>query len=226
MRISVKPLNCIIVDFVHITYNFCKKGGSPVDEKIVESPDTKRRVRVPPGQYAVEDLPVLHLGYIPEVSQKSWSLRLWGLVQKEKTLSFEEFLSLPRIKVYSDIHCVTGWSKLDCLWEGVSALLLKELVGILPEARFALVHSADGYSTNLALKDLFQEDVLLATHLNGKILMREYGGPVKLVVPRLYFWKSAKWVTGVEFLEGETLGYWESRGYHPHGDPWKEERYG
>ena len=197
-----------------------------MDERIVESPDTKRKIRVPPGQYATEDLPVLHLGYVPEVNQEAWKLRLWGLVEEERALSFDELFSLPRIKVHSDIHCVTGWSKLDCLWEGVSALVLKELVKILPEARFALVHSADGYSTNLRLEDLFQEDVLLATHLDGKPLPREYGGPVRLVVPRLYFWKSAKWVTGVEFIEEETLGYWESRGYHPHGDPWKEERYG
>ena len=133
---------------------------------------------------------------------------------------------MPKLKVLSDIHCVTGWSRLNNLWEGVSTGEIKKLAGILSDARFVIVRGAGGFTTNLALGDFFEADVLFATSHDGQLLTAEHGYPVRLVVPRLYFWKSAKWVTGVEFVSRDIPGFWESAGYHNHGDPWKEERYG
>ncbi len=195
-------------------------------QDVIKSPDTTRANRLPPGQRLVEGFPVLHYGGVPRIKPEEWSLRIFGLVEKERTLSFTEFLALPQVKVLSDIHCVTSWSKLDNLWEGVSASALRDLVKILPEAGFAIVHAAAGFTTNLALDDFFQEDVLFAIKHDDRPLSPEHGFPVRLVVPRLYFWKSAKWVTGVEFTANDQPGFWETHGYHNRGDPWKEERYG
>ncbi|MEM2144553.1 MAG: sulfite oxidase-like oxidoreductase [Candidatus Jordarchaeaceae archaeon] len=195
------------------------------NEGIIRSPDTERRSRVPPGQRATEKWPVLQYGGVPNIDVSKWTFRIWGLVKEERELSFEEFMALPRIKVFSDVHCVTGWSKLDNLWEGVSTSTIRELVDILPEAKFVMVHSVGGFTSNLSLEDFFQPDVLFAVKHNNEVLTPQHGYPVRLVVPRLYFWKSAKWVTGVEFMEKDRRGFWESRGYHNHGDPWKEERY-
>jgi DMSO/TMAO reductase YedYZ molybdopterin-dependent catalytic subunit len=193
--------------------------------KLIISPDVKRNNRVPPGQRLTEDFPVLHYGTVPEIDITAWNFTITGLVEDEKVLNYEEFKGLPKIKVHSDIHCVTGWSKLDTYWEGVNTSVLKDLVNIKPEAKFVLVHGAKGFTTNLSLDDFFAEDVLFAFKFNDKILTQPHGFPVRLVVPRLYFWKSAKWVTGVEFTKNEKLGFWEKHGYHAHGDPWKEERY-
>ena len=169
---------------------------------------------------------ILRYSQVPYGETSQWNLSIFGLVKKERVLSYEEFTSLPRVKVFSDVHCVTGWSKLDNLWEGVSTSVVSDLAEIDPEARFLMVHSADGFTTNLSLEDFLQEDALFALKCNGQPLTPEHGGPVRLVVPRLYFWKSAKWVVGLEFIAEDTPGYWESRGYHNRGDPWKEERYG
>lgn len=154
-----------------------------------------------------------------------WKFTISGLVEKEQKLDIGEFMSLPRVKVFSDIHCVTGWSKLNNLWEGVSTKHLMKLVKILPEASFAIVHCEKGFTTNLSLKDFFEPDVLLAVKHDEEPISPDHGYPVRLVVPRLYLWKSAKWVTGVEFTPEDRPGFWETRGYHNHGDPWKEERY-
>lgn len=181
--------------------------------------------RIPPGQKVVEHLPVLHFGAVPHIDASKWTFTIFGLVKEELKLTYKEFLSLPQTKVLSDAHCVTGWSKLNNLWEGVSTGVVKELVEISPEAKFVLVHAAGGFTTNLSMADFFAQDVLFAVKHNGKYLTREHGHPVRLVVPRLYFWKSAKWVTGVEFMKEEKHGFWESQGYHKRGDPWKEERY-
>jgi DMSO/TMAO reductase YedYZ molybdopterin-dependent catalytic subunit len=194
-------------------------------EKIILSPSIKRKDRIPPGQKVVEEWPVLHHGSVPVIDASKWIFKISGMVEREKTLDFKEFISLPGVKVISDVHCVTGWSKIDNLWEGVSTLAIKDLVNILPKAKFVIVHSAGGFTTNLSLEDFFQEDVLFAIKHNGKPLTPEHGYPVRLVVPRLYFWKSAKWVVGIEFVENDRPGFWESRGYHNRGDPWKEERY-
>jgi len=146
-------------------------------------------------------------------------------VEEECNLSYREFLALPRARVLSDVHCVTGWSRLDNQWEGVLTTTLKVLVRIMPEARFAIVHAEGNFTTNLLLEDFFGEDVIFAISHDGIAISPEHGYPVRLVVPRLYFWKSAKWVTGVEFTAEDRPGFWESHGYHNRGDPWKEERY-
>jgi len=194
-------------------------------EEVINSPDTERKDRIPPGQRVTEKWPTLHYGVVPDVDISQWTFTISGLVEKERKLDYEEFMSLPRVKVFSDIHCVTGWSKLDNLWEGVSTSVIRQLAHILPEAKFVMVHSAGGFTTNLSLTDFFQPDVLFAIKHNNEPLTPEHGYPVRLVVPRLFFWKSAKWVVGVEFMAEDRPGFWESHGYHNHGDPWKEERY-
>jgi DMSO/TMAO reductase YedYZ molybdopterin-dependent catalytic subunit len=196
------------------------------DEDVIRSPDTARKDRVPPGQMDTEEWPVLHYGSVPNADTSGWSFTISGLVKAERTLDFQEFTALPQVKVFSDIHCVTGWSKLDNLWEGVSTGVIRQLVEILPGAEFVMVRSAGGFTTNLALGDFFESDVLFAIKHNSESLTPEHGYPVRLVVPRLYFWKSAKWVVGVDFMSEDRKGFWESHGYHNHGDPWKEERYG
>lgn len=195
------------------------------DRDVIRSPDTGRAQRVPPGQRIVEEWPVLHHGAMPHIDVDAWTFTISGLVEKELTLDFEDFMSLPRTRVFSDIHCVTGWSLLDNLWEGVSTSEIRELVAVLPDARFVIVHSVGGFTTNLTLSDFFEPDVLFATRHNEETLALEHGYPVRLMVPRLYLWKSAKWVVGIEFRAEDTRGFWESRGYHNRGDPWMEERY-
>jgi len=195
------------------------------DKDIIKSPDTEKKERVPPGQELTEKWPALHYGSVPKIDISEWQFNIFGLVEKERRLSYQEFAALPQVKVFSDIHCVTGWSKLDNLWEGVSSGQIRELVRILSGAKFVMVHSTGGFTTNLSLDDFFQPDVLFAVKHNGEALTREHGYPLRLVVPRLYFWKSAKWVSGVEFMAEDKRGFWESSGYHNHGDPWTEERY-
>ena len=193
--------------------------------KIIKSPDTERPNRVPPGQRLVDKFPVLHEGPVPAFDPARWSFRVWGAVEKERKLSWAEFSGLPRVRVYSDVHCVTGWSSLGHTWEGVSAGEIKKLVKLKAGARCALVHAHTEYTVNLTVDDFFAEDVLFAISFDREPIRPEHGYPLRLVVPRLYLWKSAKWATGVEFLTEEKLGFWEERGYHHHGDPWKEERY-
>jgi DMSO/TMAO reductase YedYZ molybdopterin-dependent catalytic subunit len=195
------------------------------NKNIIKSPDTERKDRVPPSQRVTEKWPVLHSGKVPNIDILNVHSDISGLVKEERKLSYQNFTSLPQVKVFSDVHCVTGWSKLNNLWEGVSTSVIKELVDILPEAKFVMVHSVGGFTTNLSLRDFFEPDVLFAIKHNGELLTPGHGCPVRLLVPRLYFWKSAKWVLGVEFIEKDKRGFWESRGYHNHGDPWKEERY-
>jgi len=195
------------------------------DTKTIKSPDTKKANRVPPGQRLTDHWPVLHYGDVPKIDLSKWSLRIFGLVDKEVKLSHRKFLSLPRAKVFSDIHCVTGWSRLENTWEGVSVTELQKLVKIKPKAKFAIIHAEADFTTNLSLKDFFEPDVVFADKHNGQPIQPEHGYPVRLVVPQLYFWKSAKWVTGVEFTAEDRPGFWETRGYHNHGDPWTEERY-
>ncbi len=195
------------------------------DVDMIRSPDTLRKDRVPPNQRETDDFPVLHSGQIPQIDIAQWTFTISGLVEKEYQLNFQEFMALPRVKVSSDIHCVTGWSKLNNLWEGVSTGIIKDLVKILPQARFLMVHGAQGFAINLPLEDFFEPDVLFALRHNHNPLSHAHGYPVRLVVPRLYFWKSAKWVVGLELMAEDRPGFWELNGYHMHGDPWKEERY-
>ena len=195
------------------------------DERLIISPDTKRENRIPPGQRVITKWPVLHHGTILHIDPAKWTFTVFGLVANELKLDYQGFMSLERVKVFSDVHCVTGWSKLDNLWEGPSSSTIKDLAEVLPEAKFVIVHSAGGFTTNLSLGDFLEKDVLFALKHNDESLTPEHGYPVRLVVPRLYFWKSAKWVTGVEFVAQDRPGFWESSGYHNHGDPWQEERY-
>jgi DMSO/TMAO reductase YedYZ molybdopterin-dependent catalytic subunit len=195
-------------------------------EGMIISPDTERQNRVPPGQHLTEKWPVLHYGSVPKINNAKWTFKISGLVDGEKILDYQSFADLPGVKVFSDIHCVTTWSKLNNIWEGVSTAEIKKLVKIAQDARFVIVQAAGGFTTNLSVADFFAEDVLFAIKHNNEAISADHGGPVRLVVPRLYFWKSAKWVTGIEFTATDKPGFWESSGYHNHGDPWKEERYG
>ena len=197
-----------------------------MDEKEhITSPDTEKEERVPPGQILTEKWPVLHYGGIPKIDISRWTFTISGLVKAEKTLNYDEFATLPRVKVFSDIHCVTRWSKLNNMWEGPGTAVIKDLAEILPEAKFVVIQGAGGFTTNLSLDDFFQPDVLFALKHDNETITTEHGYPVRLVVPRLYFWKSAKWVLGIEFVSKDKPGFWESVGYHNRGDPWKEERY-
>ncbi len=185
----------------------------------------KRANRVPPGQWLTEKFPVLHYGNVPRVEISKWTFTITGLVEEDRVLNFIEFQSLSQVRVKADIHCVTTWSKLNTVWDGVSTSEIRNLVKILPEAKHVVVHAEQGFTTNLTLEDFFAEDVLFALKFDHEPITPEHGYPVRLVVPRLYFWKSAKWVVGVEFTADERLGFWERNGYHRHGDPWTEERY-
>ncbi|MGA7727239.1 MAG: sulfite oxidase-like oxidoreductase [Dehalococcoidales bacterium] len=196
-----------------------------VENNIIYSPDTLRSKRLPPGQRITDRFPVLHYGPVAKIDANQWKFSITGLVEKERGLSFSEFAELKRVKVLSDIHCVTTWTKLDNLWEGPSTSIIKDLVKIKSDAKFVVIHAAGNFTTNLTLDDFFEIDVLFEMKYQDQPLSPEHGYPVRLVVPRLYFWKSAKWVTGVEFVNKDRPGFWESAGYHNHGDPWQEERH-
>jgi len=188
--------------------------------------DAETAARVPPGQYLTEKWPVLHYGGVPSVSKETWNLRIFGLIDQEPlTLSYDDLLALPQTTMTADIHCVTRWSRLDTQFEGVRFTDLLQLVQVKPEATHAMIHAEQGFTSNLSLEDLTQPNVMLAHRADGKPLEEAHGGPVRLVVPHLYFWKSAKWVRGIEFMNRDRPGFWESYGYHMRGDPWAEERY-
>lgn len=181
--------------------------------------------RLPPGQHLVRDWPVLDLGIVPEVETKDWRLQVDGLVGNKLDWSWDEFLAQPAFRGVSDIHCVTAWSRFDNQWDGVSAKHILALAKPMPEAQFVVFHSYDDYTTNLPLADFDDDDVLIAHSWQGEPLAREHGGPMRAIVPKLYFWKSAKWVKRIEFRASDQRGFWEANGYHDRGDPWKEERY-
>jgi DMSO/TMAO reductase YedYZ molybdopterin-dependent catalytic subunit len=184
------------------------------------------RDRLPPGQHLVKTWPVLDLGVQPKVERWEWKLTIDGLVSKSIVWTFQDFLAQPQMQSTSDIHCVTAWSRYDNRWEGVSAKHILSVVQPLERAKFLVCHSHDGYTTNLALEQFDDADVLLAYKWEGQEIPREHGGPVRAIVPRFYFWKSAKWVKRIEFVAKDKPGFWEDRGYHNEGDPWKEQRYG
>jgi DMSO/TMAO reductase YedYZ molybdopterin-dependent catalytic subunit len=181
--------------------------------------------RVPPGQYATEKWPVLHYGGIPRFDPVTWDFRVFGLVEEPIRLTYDEVRALPAVTITCDIHCVTAWSRLGMTFEGIPVKSVLDRAKVRPEARFVMVHAGQGYETNLPLHYLLADDALLAYRADGKDLTPDHGWPLRLVVPRLYFWKSAKWVRGFELLATDRAGFWERNGYHMHGDPWKEERY-
>ena len=182
--------------------------------------------RIPPGQVETRKWPVLHAGRVPAVSLAAWRFDVRGLVNRPLSLSWDELLAMPRQETLCDIHCVTRWSRLDNLFGGVPVRALLERAGVQSAARYVLVHAEEGFTTNLPLADLDRPANLLALDWNGEPLTPEHGGPVRLLVPHLYFWKSAKWVRGLELLAEDEPGFWERGGYHMRGDPWHEERFG
>ena len=181
--------------------------------------------RVPPGQYLTEKWPVLHYGSVPRFDPRTWSFRVFGKVLNEFSLKWEEFQKLPMTTVTADMHCVTTWSRLDQRWEGVAFSKIVELAKPLPEAKFVIAHSEQGFTANIPIEFCLRDDSLIALRANGEPLTAEHGAPARLVVPRLYAWKSAKWLRGIEFSSTDKPGFWERNGYHNRGDPWKEERY-
>ena len=195
----------------------------PKPADIVESP--RQEPRLPPGQVKTDKWPVLHYGSVPRVDLATWDLTVDGLVERKLQWNWEEFQKLPRRKVHSDIHCVTRWSRYDNLWDGVSLRDVMALAGVKPEARFVIIHAEQGFTTNLPLSEMDQDDVLLADKHDGEALTPDHGWPLRLVVPRRYFWKSAKWVRRLEFTDRDAPGFWERNGYHNEADPWREERF-
>lgn len=192
----------------------------------IVSPDTRRSERIPPGQARTRKWPVLDASGPPKIDVAKWKLRIFGLVERSLEFTLAEFRLLPRVKVFADFHCVTRWSRLGNVWEGVATKELMARAGIDSRAKFVLCHGYDrGWSTNLPLADFLQDDCLLAETHDGEPLSLEHGGPVRGIVPQLYAWKSAKWISGIELLEHDRPGYWEQGGYHMHGDPWSEQRF-
>ncbi|MGH7101127.1 MAG: sulfite oxidase-like oxidoreductase [Acetobacteraceae bacterium] len=182
--------------------------------------------RLPPGQRLVRDWPVLDLGVQPEVKLSSFRLDLDGAVKRPQSLSWEAFLALPQVEAVCDIHCVTQWSRYDNHWQGVAARTLVERVEPEADVEHIVFHSYDGYTTNVRFDQFDQPDVFLVQQWEGKPIPREHGGPLRMLIPRLYFWKSAKWLRRIEFVAVDRPGFWEVRGYHNNADPWHEERYG
>jgi DMSO/TMAO reductase YedYZ molybdopterin-dependent catalytic subunit len=186
------------------------------------SPEVRR---LPPGQHQVRDWPVLDLGLRPDLPREEWRLQVDGLVAQPLVWDWAGFSALPQSAFVTDIHCVTTWSRYDNRWGGVATADIIAAARPRDEARFVVLHGFDGYTTNLSLEDFGAEHGILASSWEGKPLAAEHGGPVRLVLPHLYFWKSAKWLRRIEFVRDDAPGYWEVRGYHNRGDPWREQRY-
>jgi len=181
--------------------------------------------RLPPGQSLTIKWPVLHYGSVPRFDAAKWDFKIDGLVEHPLRFSWEEFRALPQIEVTSDFHCVTRWSRLDNLWKGVRFTDVLDRAQAKPGAEYVLMLAEEGYTANVPLKDLLRPEVLFAFDHDGQPLEPEHGGPLRLVVPQLYAWKSVKWVRGFTVLDHDQLGFWERNGYHTYGDPWKEQRY-
>jgi len=198
-----------------------------LDDDVIISPDTRRENRIPPRQSRTLKWPVLDASGAPSIDLEKWRFSIAGLAEKPISWTWSEFQALPKVKVWADFHCVTRWSRLGNLWEGVAAkTLIDQAGGLRPEAKFALVRGHDNdWTTNLPVEYLLAVDALVALTHDGEPLSIEHGGPARLIVPRLYAWKSAKWVAGIEFRETDEAGFWEENGYHMRGDPWKEERF-
>lgn len=181
--------------------------------------------RLPPGQILTEKFPILHEGEVPEYDMNKWRLNLFGLVDSELEFTYEEILSMPRTKMVCDIHCVTRWSKFDTEWEGVLIKDLLKHVNYSAEAGFVMIHADHDYEANLPIEQFIAEHVMLAFKYDGEPLTPKHGWPLRLVCPPLYFWKSPKWITGIEFMKEDRQGFWETRGFHNEADPFKEERF-
>lgn len=192
--------------------------------KYFRKPNTSEKQRVPPGQHLANRFPVLTYGETPQITLEDWQFKVWGLV-KEQTFVWSDILALPQSTFTADFHCVTHWSKLNVSWAGFSVSDFMQRIELQPGVTHVMQHCYGGYTTNLTLDDFLQEQTLFAHTLDGKTLPVDHGGPLRLVVPHLYAWKSGKWLNGLEFLDHEQLGFWEENGYHRRGEPWAEERY-
>jgi len=200
-------------------------ASAPSGLPTIVSPDTLREQRLPPRQVKTRKWPVLHAGPTPKVDLATWTFRIFGAVDGPRSWTWDEFRALPAVTVAADMHCVTRWSRLDNAWEGVAVREVMRRVAPRPEARFVLIHAEGGFTTNLPLDAFLGDDCLFAWSHDGRPLDPDHGWPLRLVVPRLYAWKSAKWVRGIEFLEADRPGFWETNGYHNAGDPWAEQRF-
>jgi DMSO/TMAO reductase YedYZ molybdopterin-dependent catalytic subunit len=188
-------------------------------------PTVEDAARLPPGQYKELGFPVLSAGPTPRVTHEEWKFTLKVGPKPIKTWSWSEFNSLPQTQMHKDIHCVTKWSKFDTNWAGVTIVDILKDAGLEPPTEYTLAHSFDGYTTNVPYKDLIGEQAMVATSYEGAPIAPDHGGPARLFVPHLYFWKSAKWVNGLQFTNVDEPGFWELRGYHIYGDPWREQRF-
>ena len=188
---------------------------------VIVSPDARRENRIPPGQTRTRKWPVLDAHGAPQIDLATWKFEVDGLVERPMRWSLDEFMQLPAVKVYADFHCVTRWSRLDNVWGGVSTREVARLVGLKPEAKFVVASAYDyGWTTNLPIQYFLAEDALFALTHDGQPIPLEHGGPMRLIVPQLYAWKSAKWIKGVTFLAEDQAGFWEEGGYHMRGNPW------
>lgn len=203
--------------------SLAKRGAKP--SKASENGKASENARIPAGQKQVNNFPILDLGIKPEIKLDDWRLRVFGLVENEIKLDWAQFQALPQITDISDFHCVTRWSQLDMDWQGVRVRDVLALAKPLNTAHFATMHSYDGYTTNLPIEALLDDDVILAHAVFGKALSREHGGPVRMIVPKRYAWKGAKWIKAIELHEHDKRGFWEVRGYHNEADPWLEQRF-
>lgn len=192
--------------------------------KFFHKPGSEVSDRVPPGQHLASGFPVLTYGDTPQISIQNWEFKLWGLVEP-KTFTWDEFMSLPQQEFTADFHCVTRWSKLDVKWTGIKVVDFLKEINLDPKADHVMQHCYGDYTTNISMIDFLREENFFAHRLFGEPLPADRGGPMRLVVPHLYAWKSAKWINGLEFLAEEKLGFWERNGYHRRGEPWAEERY-
>jgi DMSO/TMAO reductase YedYZ molybdopterin-dependent catalytic subunit len=199
---------------------FGDDGGRRAKEK-----EARASGRLPAGQSLTLKWPILHYGSVPRFDPAKWDFKITGLVEQPVRFSWDEFVAVPQTEVTSDFHCVTRWSRRDNRWKGVLFTEVLKRVTLKPGAEFALILAEEGYTTNVPLKDLQRPDVLFAFEHDGEPLSSDHGGPVRLVVPHLYAWKSAKWVRGFMLFDHDRLGFWERNGYHAYGDPWKEQRY-
>jgi DMSO/TMAO reductase YedYZ molybdopterin-dependent catalytic subunit len=192
--------------------------------KFFQKPGAELRDRVPPGQHLAKGFPVLTYGEVPQITIENWQLRVWGLAE-EKTFTWNDLMAMPQSDFTADFHCVTTWSKLDVQWTGVKVTDFVQFLSVDPKAVHIMEHCYGGYTTNISLEDFLRPENFFAHTLFGEPLPAEHGGPLRLVVPHLYAWKSAKWLNGLEFLPQMELGFWERNGYHHRGEPWAEERY-
>ena len=229
--VDVDGINRIRQKLLDTKQNWAKEGRFLTPNAGQENPkksggtSENRLPRLPPGQHLVQNWPVLDLGIVPKIERSDWRLKIVGLVERPMTWSWHDLMGQPQQESISDIHCVTTWSRYDNRWSGVMARHIIDLVKPLANARHLIFTSYDNYTTNVRLELFAEEDVLLAHSWQGEPLTVEHGAPLRVIMPKYYFWKSAKWIKQIEFIADDKPGYWENRGYHMVGDPWKEDRY-